>query len=349
MKKILLFIMALTFCLLSACKKEPHVTISSNIAAPVLTNPADGTSISVTPDDTTQVMSAKWKKANYGVDAVVNYYIEADSAGRNFSKHIILGVTNNDTLALTYGALNNRLINQLHLPANATSTIEVRTVAAIYGKDSVYSKPVKITFTTYKLLAPDKLYVPGAYQGWNPGGALTIAAVTTFTYEGYIYMGVADYFKFTSAPDWGHINFGDAGAGKLTTDGLAGGLKVNSAGVYKLNADIKNLTYSATLIKTIGIIGTATPHAWDASTAMTYDIALNKWSIKVALVPGALKFRANNAWDINYGPADANSLTGRLIFNDSGAITIADAGTYTVTVDMSQATQKTYVYTIVKN
>ncbi|MDB5089274.1 MAG: SusE outer membrane protein [Mucilaginibacter sp.] len=349
MKKIFLIILALTFGLLSACKKEPRVTVSSNIAAPLLTNPADGSSITVTPQDSLQLMSAKWHKADYGVDAVVSYFVQVDLAGNNFSKHIVIGTTNQDSLSLTYGNFNNMLLNQLHVPANAASAIEVRTVAAIYGKDSVYSKPVKITFTTYKELAPDKLYVPGAYQGWNPGGALTIPAVTTYTYEGYIYMGTADYFKFTSAPDWGHINFGDAGGGKLSTDGQAGGLKVDAAGVYKLNADIKGLTYSATLISTFGIIGTATPHAWDASTAMTYDVAKNVWSIKLALVPGALKFRANDAWDINYGPADANALTGKLIFNDPGAITITDAGTYTVTLDMSQSTQKNYAYTIVKN
>jgi hypothetical protein len=162
-------------------------------------------------------------------------------------------------------------------------------------------------------------------------------------------MNVGDYFKFTSAPDWDHINYGDAGGGKLSTDGLAAGLKVDAPGVYKLNADITNLTYSATLINTIGIIGTATPHGWDSSTAMTYDVASNKWSIKLALVPGALKFRDNDSWDINYGPTDANALSGKLIFNDPGAVTINDAGTYTITLDMSQSSSKGYAYTIVKN
>ena len=349
MKKIFLIILALTFGLLSACKKEPHVTVSSNIAAPLLTNPADGSSITVTPLDSLQLMSAKWHKADYGVDAVVNYFVQVDLAGNNFSKHIVIGTTNQDSLSLTYGNLNNMLLNQLHAPANAASTIEVRTVAAIYGKDSVYSKPVKITFTTYKELAPDKLWLPGSYEGYNPGAAPTIPSVTTYTYEGYAYFNAAGNFKFTSAPDYGHVNYGDAGSGKLTTDGLAGGIGYNDAGVYKLNADIKGLTYSAILIKTFGIIGTATPQAWNASTAMTYDVAKNVWSIKLALVPGALKFRANDAWDINYGPADANALAGKLIFNDPGAITITDAGNYTVILDMSQTTQKNYAYTIVKN
>jgi len=341
--------MALALGLFSACKKEPKVTVSSNIGAPVLMTPTDGAAIDVTAADSNNTINATWKKANYGVDAVVTYFVQAGITGSNFKTHIDLGQTTKDSMSMTYGALNNRLINQLHLPANAASTIEIRTGATIYGKDSVFSKSIKLNVNTFKQLAPEKLWVPGAYQGWNPGAALTIPSVTTFTYEGYIYMNVSDYFKFTSAPDWDHINFGDAGGGKLSTDGAAAGLKVDAPGVYKLNADIKALTYSATLINSIGIIGTATPHGWDSSTAMTYDVASNKWSIKLTLVPGALKFRDNDSWDINYGPADANALSGKLVFNDPGAVTINDAGTYTVTLDMSQSTSKGYTYTIVKN
>ncbi len=341
--------MALAFGMFSACKKDPKVMVSSNIAAPVLVNPADGTSIAVTPADSSQIVSAIWHKANYGVDAVVNYFVEVAVAGNNFAGHIVIGSTVKDTLSMTYGALNSKLLAGLNLPANAASSIEVRTGAAIYGKDSVYSKPIKLTFTTFKELAPEKLWLPGSYEGYNPAAAPTIPSVTTFTYEGYAYFNASGNFKFTSAPDYGHVNYGDAGGGKLTTDGLAGGIGYDAAGVYKLNADIKNLTYTAVLIKTFGIIGTATPHAWDSSTAMTYDAVKNLYNVKVDLVPGALKFRANDAWDINYGPADANALSGKLIFNDPGAITIVNAGNYTVTLDMSQSTQKAYVYTIVKN
>jgi hypothetical protein len=348
MKKIFFILVALAAGL-SACKKEEHQTVSSIIGAPVLTSPTDGTSIVVTPADSAQMINASWKKANYGVDAVVNYFVQVGVSGNNFASHITIGSTIGDTVKMTYGALNRMLLGGLNLPANAASAIEIRIGSAIYGKDSVYSKAVKVNFTSYKELAPEKLWLPGSYEGYNPGAAPTIPSVTTYSYEGYAYFNAAGNFKFTSAPDYGHVNYGDAGSGKLTTDGLAGGIGYNKAGVYKLNADIKSLTYSATLINTFGIIGTATPHAWDSSTAMTYDAAKNIWTIKAALIPGALKFRANDAWDINYGPVDASALKGKLIFNDPGAITITDAGNYTITLDMSQSTQKNYVYTIVKN
>lgn len=343
--------MVLSVAFLAACKKDESnkATVSSNITAPVLSAPATNTAIVVTAADTTQQLKVKWSSADYGVQAVVNYFVQIGTSGSNFAKKTTVGMTTNvDTLSLTYGALNNAVMSGLGLPANATSTIEMRVGSAIYGKDSVFSSPIKLTVTTYKELAPAKLYVPGDYQGWNPGAAATLPSVTTYTYEGYVYISNTNQFKFTSAPDFNHINYGDAGSGKLTTNGNADGVKVSAPGYYKLNVDIKNLTYATALIKTFGIIGTATPHAWDSSTPMTYNAANNTWSVTVALVPGALKFRANDAWDINYGPADSNALTGNLIQTD-GAITIATAGNYTVTIDMTQTAGKKYQYTVVKN
>lgn len=332
----------------SACKKEAKVTIATTIVTPVISSPMSGATLVVTPADSAQAMQFSWSKANYGVNAVLSYFVQIDSAGNNFKKVINLSAKSADTLSMTNGAFNNLLLSGLALAPNATSAIEIRIGSTLSGKDTVYSKLIPMTVTTFKQLAPAQLYVPGAYEGWSPSTAPMIYPVTTFAYEGFVYMNTADYFKFTSAPDWNHINYGDGGNGSLSTDGNAAGLKVTAAGYYKLNADIKKLTYSAVLIKTIGIIGTATPQGWNGSTAMTYDTGKGTWSVTVGLVAGALKFRANDDWGINFGPADVNALTGKLI-QTNDAITISAAGTYTVTVDMSQSTQKNYIYTIVKN
>lgn len=347
MKKIFV-LLTLIITVIAGCKKEQRATIRTDIKAPEVLSPAAGTAFMVTPADSVKRVNIKWNKADYGVQAVISYFVQVDSAGRNFKTKINLANTSADTLSLTLGNLNNKLLSALHLTPNVLSTIELRTGAAIYGKDSVFSKPVKLSFTTYKELAPDHLFVPGAYQGWNPAAAPILNSVTTFTYEGYVYMGTGDEFKFTTAPDFTHINYGDGGAGKLSDAEPGPSLRVTTKGYYKLNADIKNLTYSINLIKSFGIIGTATPHLWDASTAMTFDVAKGIWSVTLHLTPGALKFRANDGWDINYGPVDSNALTGSLIQTD-GAISITQDGNYTVTIDMSQSTQKKYLYSVIKN
>lgn len=348
MKNIFIMVLAAMIIALNACKKEEKVTIASTIGTAVIASPVSGASLVVTPADSAQNMAFVWSKANYGVNAVLSYFVQIDSAGNNFKKVINISTKSGDSLNMTNGSFNNLLLAGLGLAPNATSSIEIRVGSTLSGKDTVYSKVIPMTVTTFKQLAPSQLYVPGAYEGWNPAAAPMIYPVTTFAYEGFVFMNKADYFKFTSAPDWAHINYGDAGNGSLSTDGNAAGLKVNAAGYYKLNADIKNLTYSATLINTIGIIGTATPQGWNGSTAMTYDQVKGTWSVTVNLVAGALKFRANDAWAINYGPADVNALTGTLI-QTNDAVTINTAGAYTVTIDMSQSTQKKYIYTIVKN
>jgi starch-binding outer membrane protein SusE/F len=199
--------------------------------------------------------------------------------------------------------------------------------------------------------APLNLWLPGEYQGWNPAAAPTIKSINANSFEGYVYISSPTGYKFTSAPDWNHINYGDSGTpGVLTTDGLANSLGVSSAGVYKFNVNVNTLTYTADLISTMGMIGTATPGSWDTSSPLTYDQANDVWTATINLVPGALKFRANNAWTINYGPADSGALEGTLIFDDPGAINITEAGSYTVTVDFSrdEAPYK-YSYRVIKN
>jgi hypothetical protein len=347
MKKPLIIIMAAILGL-AACKKDDKITVASNIVAPVLLTPTIATAITVNPADSAQKLKFKWSKADYGVSAVVNYFIQVDVDGNSFKKKFFLGNSQSDTLVTTLGAFNNRLLAGLGIAANASSAIEVRAGSAIYGKDTVYSKSIKLNLTTYKEVAPEKLWIPGSYQGYSPGTAPTIPSVTTFTYEGYVYINASGDIKFTSAADYSHVNYGFTSNGKLTTDGLAGGVPIATAGYYKLNADIQNLTYSTTLVNTFGIIGTATPHQWDSSTPMTFDATNKVWKITLNLLPGAMKFRANDGWELNYGPADSNALTGNLMQTD-GAITIATAGNYTVTIDFNQATQKKYLYTVVKN
>jgi hypothetical protein len=345
MKKTFIIIIAASFAFLAACKKTPLTTVSTNIAAPVLSNPADGSSVDVTLADSAQQLNISWAKPEYGVQAIVNYFIQVDTLGKNFSKYYILAnLTTTTSYSLSYNNFSNKLMSGLNLAPNSLSTVEVRIGADIYGKDTVYSKPVKIALTT---LAINQLWLPGSYENYSPATAPTIPAVTPTTYEGYAFFSAAGNFKFTSAPDYNHVNYGDGGNGTLTTNGSAGGIGYSPAGVYLLDADITKLTYSATYISTFGVIGTATPQQWNASTPMTYDQSTGLWSIKLALVPGALKFRANDAWTINYGPADSNALTGILQFNNPGSININTAGTYTVTIDMTQSKQKAYLYTVV--
>lgn len=350
MKKLFIIISVLGIATLSACKKDKLATVSQNITGPALKAPVADTTIVVTPSDSANIVHFAWSTADFGVTGINTYFIQVGVAGANFTSKVTLGTVSNGTsMSMSVGSLNDKLLSGLGLAANAQSNLELRVGAALYGHDSTFSKTIKIAFTTFKALAPPYLWLPGSYEGYNPGAAPTIPEQTTYTYQGYAYFSAPGNFKFTSAPDYNHINYGDGGNGTLTTDGNAAGIVYNSTGVYYLNADIQKLTYSAVYIQSFGIIGTATAGGWNASTPMTYDQSTGLWTVTAQLTGGQpMKFRANDAWDINYGPSDSNSLTGTLIFNDPGSITINDSGTYKITLDMTQKTQKAYLYTIVK-
>lgn len=228
-------------------------------------------------------------------------------------------------------------------PGNYRVTIDFTQAEAPYSYKYSVSKLSDVP-------EPAKLWLPGSYQGWSPATAPTIYAINGDTYEGYVYINNGAGFKFTSAPDWDHINYGDSGTpGLLTTDGLADGMTLSTAGYYKFKVNTTTLAYTIDLITTWGLIGTSTTGGWDNSTAMTYDQANGVWKITTDLVPGALKFRANNGWGINYGAGDINAFNGTLVF-DAPSVNIAEAGSYTVILDFSRSESPyQFTYSITKN
>ena len=181
------------------------------------------------------------------------------------------------------------------------------------------------------------LYVPGNHQGWAPATAPSVHSTDFMNYSGFV--SLDGEFKFTSEKSWDGVNYG-AGAkdGALSTDGGAGNLKAEK-GFYLLKANISSLTWSAVLIQTFGLIGSATDGGWDTSTPMTFDAAKSEYSITATLKDGELKFRANDAWDVNLG-GDPEHLT------FGGANIAVKAGTYKITLSLSDA-QK-YTCTIAK-
>jgi starch-binding outer membrane protein SusE/F len=126
-------------------------------------------------------------------------------------------------------------------------------------------------------------------------------------------------------------------------------------------------------VTTVGIIGTATPNGWDSDTDMVQDPdSSNLWTLSIELTDGEAKFRANDAWDINWGDTDFpigvgtqggpnipviagfyditfNSNTGAYYFELSSDIGIIGSATpfgWNADVSMNQSTTDTNEYYI---
>ena len=84
---------------------------------------------------------------------------------------------------------------------------------------------------------------------------------------------------------------------------------------------------------TVGIIGTATSPTgaatgWDNSTAMTRTATGgHDWTITMQLSANEAKFRADNAWTVNWGAATFPAGTGAL---NGANIPVSPAGRYTI-------------------
>lgn len=127
--------------------------------------------------------------------------------------------------------------------------------------------------------------------------------------------------------NWGAADF-PTGVGVLNGPNIpvpAGRYKVTfnpGTGEYNFEADAG--------IQTVGIIGSATPGGWDTDTDMVNN-GDGTYSLIIGLLGGEAKFRANDAWDINWGAADFPNGTG----TQNGANIPVPAGLYLVTFNPS--------------
>ncbi|HEY3405241.1 MAG TPA: SusE domain-containing protein [Ohtaekwangia sp.] len=347
MKNILIYISAV-FMLFSCEKDETMVKVTTEVEVPVITSHENGFAEEITKNNLSEEITFTWDKADYGVNTPLTYLVEIDSAGRSFSNPTVVGVTTDSEFTITLGELNDKLLNELKVTKNEESALELRVRSTVNYQLEEISPVIDIKVKTYKVFAT--LWVPGGYQGWSPGTAPVIYESGDGKFEGYVYIQEGTGFKFTSAPDWDHINYGDSGTyGLLTTDGSANGMSASQPGYYRFKVDVENLTYEMYRVESFGLIGTATSGDWDNSTPMTFNTTTGLWSVTTDLEAGALKFRANNGWELNYGTKTSNSYTGTLVHVDD-AITIAEAGNYTVTIDLSRSgDDHVYTYAVVKN
>lgn len=185
------------------------------------------------------------------------------------------------------------------------------------------------------------MYVVGGSlgAGWDPTRAsmMTVYDPDSKTkFEIFEYLTAEGGFKFLPTNiDWkGGYGKGSA-AGSLMQDEEAENLTVSEDGFYRIRMDAEALTYEVLKIN-MGVIGDATPGGWDKDTDMVFEGGKGSytWKVTIDLVPGKIKFRANDQWTINFG-GDLNNLT-----QDGPDIEIASAGTYDITLQLTPGAYK---------
>jgi hypothetical protein len=305
-----------------------------------------------------------WTASDFGYKAAVTYSIQFAKAGTNFTPLSSMNVGKVLSYTITVKDLNANM--QDIISDGVATQVQARIKADVgSGVAPIYSNPVTMTITSYLDLItytwPDAINIAGNGQNpqWDPPTSPQIVRVKNGgyadannpnRYEGYIVFNSATpEFKMVKGNNWGAGDFGSAGPGLLGNGGPnltlpSGGPGVT--GLYRIRANTTTMTWSYDKINTWGIIGSATPLGWNASTAMTFVPSNGSWTITTDLVAGELKFRANNDWAINFGDNTNPAADNRPDY-DGANIQVASAGNYTITLNIGIGGN--YAYKLRKN
>lgn len=207
--------------------------------------------------------------------------------------------------------------------------------AGAVNTPGVYTLTLDMENQTFEFVPMfDYLYMPGAINGWNHLAAAKIPGEIGGTvFQGFA--AVDGEFKLTDQAGWSGNNYGDGGAGKLSTDG--GNLSA-AKGMYYVKADTEKLEYTLVKIESLGLIGGF--NGWGSQEPLAPNADATVWTGKITLGAGEeFKVRMNDNWDYNLGGNTKCMTVG-------GANIVAPAaGTYTVVVDL---TNVPYTLTLTK-
>ncbi|WP_316801807.1 SusE domain-containing protein [Pedobacter nototheniae] len=310
-----------------SCKKDETQTVSNVAPAGTLTSSA--TTVSLTqPGGANTALTLTFPLAtSTGYVVPVTSTLQFGLKGKNFASASEV-VVNKTTYAPTVSELNS-IILAVGGEVGKAAQLEVRLKSGAAANDATYSNVITIAATPY--LASAWIYVPGAYQGWDPGTADSLVSLSS----NGIYTGMIAFtdgnliFKVTPAKTW-TIAYGDAGSGNISPT-AGDNITSPKAVVQQVTVNLKTNTIAFSTPKEWSIIGDATLGGWDTDTDMkvTNDGKSNFYTIKTTLTAGAFKFRFAHDWGTNLG-GSIGALT------DNGAnISVTTAGNYTITLDVA--------------
>lgn len=341
MKKIIKYMTAacLGIISLNSCSEDDEIIKlnSDDFVAPTITTTTSAVEISEENQTQTAIVF-EWTPAEYGVTTTPKYEIELAKAEESFEQGKVLTSTQESSFSISGKDLNVFLVDQLGLTPGNESTVQYRIVSSLgtFGTEKLYSAPQTFTVTPFSTDLSTPWGIVGTINNWGgtpdvPFWKTTVSNVL----EAYVSLSAGDEIKFRKDSSW-DLNYGSPNV-TANADGFTGSLEAGGANIivpttgnYKITLDLNNLTFTAVKFQW-GIVGSATPNGWDGPDAQVFSYDGNNevwYANDVTFTDGEIKFRQNNAWDVNYGGAN-----GRLALG--GDNIIVAAGTYDVVLDFN--------------
>ena len=346
--KVTLFL-AILGLLFASCKTDLiQPVVSSSPSSPGQVNLTYTGTFDINSADS--LMTFSWSASSFGFEASITYTVQLSSTS-DFSSNVkdLFSINNNTSGTAKVNDVNSLLL-RLGYAFGTPDTVYYRVSASVSSKvGSAYSEIVSTELTPYEdVPVYPMIYVPGAYQGWAPGdvNGRLFSYNSDSKYEGIIRIDSTasnnGEFKIAPAPNWDN-----SWGGALTASGNdysgtldpSGGNYVVTPATYKFTVDVGALTITLTKTDDWGIIGSSIPpYDWSADVNMFYNGQRKMWEITGDFKAGEFKFRANDAWDLNYGGSDGTLTAG------GANIQLASDGNYTIRFDPVALT-----YTITQN
>ncbi|HEY0272133.1 MAG TPA: SusE domain-containing protein [Chitinophaga sp.] len=344
-----LLALGLAAALFAGCKKDAG-QVATPGARPVLTvsNTQELVLSDAYPDSVIEKIS--WTPTSFGYKAVITYVLEFDKKGNGFASPQTVNVSGTSA-TMTVQALNS-VAAGLGLTFGATNDMVMRVRAyvgttTLLDDASSFSDSITLQVNPYKVLPKyPMVYVPGSYTSayglptWDPPTAPSLAAPgSDEKYQGYLYFIDNAEFKVNVARNWDEANYGGDNS-SLSTSGP--NLKLTTAGLYYITADMNALSWTHTAVSSFSLYGAATGNADKDLTAT--DAIQSTWSGTFSLDAGTFNIRVNHANTLSYGDTGADDILDPA--TASNGISITEAGTYKITLDLTNPGN--YLYTIEK-
>jgi hypothetical protein len=354
----LVFVLAAS--LFSACEDDPALTVLQPVSFAEAPDVSTESVVITEENQIETLLQLSWQEVVFPVEAPVTYTVQfeipGNTSGANAWAEAVKREIGEDLLSASYsGSELNEIALELGLQPGVEGLIVVR-VQGTMSRD-IFSPTTAVRVTPIdvpEIIDYPSLYIAGDYQGWNIGAPSKISSVNDDgIYEGYIYIpaGGTREFKLYAQPDWGPTSYGYQSEGKIMVANFAGANFVApSDGYYVFMVNVNDMTYR--LIKTSwGIIGAATPGAWDTDTPLAYNAETQVWTVTAEMkAAGSFKFRANNAWQLDFGKEGGRIGYANhpwLPYVEQPHFTVPSNGNYTITLDLH--IPGNYSYKIKKN
>ncbi len=334
--------------LLTSCSEEDKITYDVDDAVlPTLQAPTDADALIYTYADRESTVDFQWTSADPNISVEVSYEVQL-ALESDFSTYTVLTEVSDTETSVTIADINSALTT-----LEAETDTEIQVYCRVAGVIGDYAQDMNSAVSTFNVVVYPadvtypEIYLPGAYQGWTPGDANGIVYSYNFdaVYENIVYIyeeGSTEettQFKVSEDTDWA-VNYGgtltENEDGSYSSSLVSGGDNfVIPHGCYKVTVDLDALTILLEPTDHWGIIGSSVaPYDWSEDVDMFYNGASQQWELTTDLVAGELKFRANDAWTLNYGDTDADGS-----LDDGGDNIAIDAdGTYDIVFDYDNMT-----------